>query len=240
MSLNVKIVAGGKEFWASARQAAALQTLTEAQKGGFATVRGYVATSGRVKPETANLCVMTRFSTERLYQRKIDALRNLKLSDIQAKLTNSKLKALSPTELSDAFEERRADLIASMEKTQNGDRSDARRQAADTFYATVDDGVQVHFKTVKVPGGTNLVLKDGLPIVESIMLPIVEISKTVLVEGEYKTVNSGVPVLISNAIESVLPKSTKYRKLSLKDDNFESLAIGGDVMVPKEFAGDYT
>ena len=72
--MNVTLTVDGKTFIASARQASTIQTLLECQKGGFANVRGYTATSGRVSPETANLTVLTRFSTERLYKRKIAAL----------------------------------------------------------------------------------------------------------------------------------------------------------------------
>jgi hypothetical protein len=240
MSLNVKMVAGGKEFWASARQANAIAILTEAQKGGFATIRGYVSTSDRVSPETANICALTRFNNDRLRARKLAALRDLKLADVQAKMVNPKLKVLTLGDLEQAFEERKAEMIATIEKTQSGDRSDAHRQAHDTFYVAIDDGVKCHFKTQKVGKVTSLVLVDGLPIVESIMLPYIEISKQVLVEGEYKQVNSGVPVLISNVIESVLPKSTKYKNLSLKEDNFESIAIGGDTLEARNIMGDYT
>lgn len=241
--MNVTLTVDGKTFIASARQASTIQTLLECQKGGFANVRGYTATSGRVSPETANLTVLTRFSTERLYKRKIAALEAMTLNDIKGDLVkNTKIAALDDTKLTSEFVARKASEIASMQKTLDGVRDDARRAAHDRNYVSIGDGVKVHFVSEKNAEGIKVpVLNvDGLPTVESIMLTVVEIAKTVLVEGEYKKVNSGVPVLISNAMHAKLPKSTKIKTLSLKSDNFESLVIDGETVLPKDIAGDFT
>ena len=240
--MNVTLSVSGSTFVASARQAATIQTLIECQKGGFAKVRGYVATSGRISPETYDATVMTRFSVERLYERKMKALQAITLDDIRANLIKSdKVAALSESELNQAFNDRRATEIASMQKTLDGVRDDAHRAAHDRNYVTMGQGVKVHFVSEKNADGIKVPVlnNDGLPTVESIMLNVVEISKSVLVEGEYKKVNSGVPVLISNAMNAVLPKSTKLKTLSLKSDNFDSLAIDHETLLPKEFAGDF-
>lgn len=241
--MNVTLTVDGKTFICAARQASTIQTLLECQKGGFANVRGYTATSGRVSPETANLTVLTRFSTERLYKRKMKALQEMTLDDIKDQLLkNDKVSALPFAALNKAFEDRKATEIASMQKTLDGVRDDSRRAAHDRNYVSIGDGVKVHFVSEKNADGIMVPVlnADGLPTVESIMLTVVEIAKTVLVEGEYKKVNSGVPVLISNAMHANLPKSTKIKTLSLKSDNFESLVIDGETVLPKDIAGDFS
>lgn len=240
MNLNVKMKADGQEFWVSARQASALQTLSESNKGGFASVKGYRTSKNQV----ANYTVLTRFNTPRLYQRRIAALEAIEVGDIMDSVrANPKLAALSVEQLCAEFEARKATEIASLQKTLEGsDRDDAHRAAHDRNYATITDGVKVHFKSEKNSEGVKVpVLHEGLPIVESIMLAIVEVKRDILVEGDpQKPVNSGVPVLLSNAMMKLLPKSTFYQALSLKDDNFDSIAIGGNELVPADIRGDYT
>lgn len=238
MNFNVKMTAGNREFLVSARQAATLQALADTNKGGFANVRGYKTENGQV----ANYTVLTRFNTARLYERRIKALEALELGDIIADIRdNPKVAALSVEELVKAFNARKADDIGRLQKSLDGVRDTAQHEAHDRNYATITEGVKVHFVTEKNAEGIKVpVLQDGLPIVESIMLAIVEIKRDVLVEGEAKKpVNSGVPVILSNAMERHLPKSTFYRALSLRD-NFESVAIGGYELVPEHMRGDYT
>lgn len=242
-TLNVKVVANGNEFWASARQAAAIQTLIETRKGGFAQVKGYVSVSNRLQPETANFTCLTRFDTSRLYARKIAAITELQLDDIVDAIAREPklLAAQKDGTLEKAFEDRKMKEIESMEKTLVGDRDDARRAAHDRCYCGIDAGIKVHYKTEKGEDGLkHPIIVDGLPIAESIMISFIEISREVLVEGEYKKVNSGVPVLISNAINSKLPKSCKLKTVSLKEDNFDSVVIDRNTIVPKDIAGDFT
>ena len=241
--MNVKVAVNGNEFWASARQAAAIQTLTETRKGGFARINGYVSQSGRVSPETANFTVLTRFDTARLYARKIKAITEITLDDIANAIEREpKLAAAKAAgTLMEAFEARKTSEIESLEKTMVGERDDAYRAAHDRCYCVIDSGVKVHYKTEKGADGLkHPILVDGLPVVESIMLSFIEISRDVLVEGEYKKVNSGVPVLISNAINAKLPKSCKIKMASLKDDNFDSIVIDDNVILPKDIEGDFT
>jgi hypothetical protein len=72
------------------------------------------------------------------------------------------------------------------------------------------------------------------------MVSAIEVSRNVLTEGAYKPVNSGVPKLISNVLNSHMPKSCKLKTLSLADDNFESLHIDGEAIMPKDIAGDFS
>lgn len=241
--MNVSMTVDGSTFICSARQAATLQTLVETQKGGFAKVNAYTSTSNRVSPETADMTVLTRFNLERLYNRRIAALQAVTLADIADSLKgNTKIDALSENDLAAAFELRRMGEINNMQKTLDGVRDDAQRQAHDRNYARIGQGVKVHFVCEKNADNKMIPVlnNDGLPTVQSIMLSIIQIAKSVLVAGEYKKVNSGVPVLIGNALQSIMPKSTKIKMLSLKDDNFDSIAISNETIMPQDIAGDFT
>jgi hypothetical protein len=240
---NVKMNVNGVEFWCSAKQANAIDTLLQTNKGGFARVHGYVAKSDRVEPETYDASFLSRFSLEKLYLRKIAALEALKLDDIREAIAkDSKLSVLSDAELQVALDARKAMEIASMTKTLDGVREDARRQSHDRNYLPLGAGVKVHFLTEKsaVDGLTYPVLRDGLPQVKNVMVSAIEVSRKVIKEGVYKTTNSGVPVRISHAMQSALPKSTKLKMLSLGDENFESLVIDGEAILPKDIAGDFS
>jgi len=124
-------------------------------------------------------------------------------------------------------------MIESCEKTLNDDRRDAYRIAHDTFYVQVCDGVKIKLQSEKVGKETNLVLANGLPIASHIMVMGLVVGKKVIVEGEYKKVNSGVPVLIENAINKVLKtKGVKEPKsFSLEKGKYESFKISNEVLV---------
>jgi len=232
--------AGGREFRCTDVQAKALDELSTIQRGGIGTVHGYVSTTGRVKPETADIQFITAFSLERLYERKIAALNGITLNEVRDTAQNDpKLSVLSDSDLEQLFESRRATEIASMRKTLDGDRSDAHRQAHDTFYIHVSPGVKVNLRTFKnVQGETELELVGGLPVAKSIMISIIEINRTVKSPGEYKVVNSGAPVRMSNAIRRAINvRSTSMKTLSLKDDNFERLVVSRKEFLPEDVQG---
>lgn len=237
MTLATRITHNGQTFNVSARQAAALDILMDTNGGGFATINGYVSGS---TGEVADITFISRYNMAKLYERKAAAIKAMNLSDIMLSVhDNAKIKALSAVQLEAAFEDRKATLLESIQKTQDGDRSDAHRQAHDRNYHHLVPGVKVNFKTEKNAEGKQIPVldADGFPTVESIMLSIIQVAKRVVQEGEYKTVNSGVPVILSNAIERKLPKSCIVKTLSLKDNNFSSLAISGEELVPSMFKG---
>lgn len=239
--MNVTLEINGNKFLISARQASTLQTLIDANKGGFASVKGYVSTSNRVKPEVSDIQFVSRFSYERLNARKRAALESLTYADVANEVaSNPKLSALTAAEAKAQFEECKAKEIESIDKTASGDRDDSYRAGHDRCYGFIGDGIKVHYLTEKVAGKMQPVLVDGLPIVESIMVPMIEVGRKVVTEGEYKVVNSGPKVLMDNIIRRHMPKSTKYTTLSLKEDNFDSLAIAGEEILPKDIAGDFT
>lgn len=230
----------GQKVWASREQAETILTLIETRKGGFARVYGYTATSNRTVPSVYDATVTTRFSYAKLMQRQRDFIENVKVDDILDQIAADE-KLLAAYANRDSFMEqfnaRKAAMLASFDKTEQGDRSDAHRQAHDRCYLHIEQGIVVHYDTSKGDDGLmhpNLV--DGFPVVASIMLNVLEVSRNVREAGVYKTVNSGIPVRISNAIERAMKLAgiRSLTRLSLKEDNFERLAIDGEVILPED------
>jgi hypothetical protein len=241
MKFVVHKTESGCEFRCTEAQRETIQTLETINRGGIGTVHGYVAKSGRVTPETADIQFITAFSTERLYERKREALENIEFSDIADRLdlSNPKLSTLTEAERESTFEARKQKEVDSLQKTLDGDRSDAHRQAHDRCYCQVGQGIKVHYRTEKDSDGLKQpILVNGLPVVESIMLTILEIKRKVIEPGEYKKVNSGAPVLMSNAIKSVLNKrSVGLKTLSLKEDNFDRIVVDKKEFLPENVEG---
>lgn len=229
----------GNKFCASMAQASTLAALESTRKGGIATVVGYKPSTGYTVKPLIDMQVITRFSTSKLYERRMLALDALSYHDVLPfMLEDEKLAAALKDDklaLISVFNTRKASEIESHAKTNSGDRSDAHRQAHDTFYGRIFDGVRVHYVTEKVDGETRLVLNgEGLPTVDAIMLSILELSRTVREAGAYKVVNSGIPVRVSDAIKKALNKrSVQYKALSLKPDNFEMLRVDGKKFLPE-------
>jgi hypothetical protein len=229
----------GQKFRATAEQAEALESLSVARQGGIATVYGYKAESGRTVPTVYDAQLITRFSVENLYKRKMAALSDLRFSDVKEFIDNDPiLSKLPESELLTIFNTRKAKEVDSMNTTLSGDRSDAHRQGHDRCYARVADGIKVHFVTEKVDGIMQPVFTDGLPTVASIMVACLELNRNVREPGEYKVVKSGAPVLMSNAISKALNKrSVGLKFLTLKESNFERLVVARRSYLPEEVAG---
>ncbi len=229
----------GNKFRATAEQAEALESLSVARAGGIATVYGYRPSTGYVSPPVQDMQILTKFSTGNLYRRKIAALNAIAFDDVKAIIADDeKLSVLSESDALELFTTRKAAEIASMEKTLEGDRSDAHRAAHDRNYADVADGLKVNFVTEKVDGLQIPVLTDGLPTVASIMVHYLELNRTVRVKGERKVVNSGAPVRMSNAIATVLnSRSVGLRTLSLKESNFDRLIVDRKSYIAEDVVG---
>lgn len=228
-----------KPFRCTQAQAETLDRLASLRKGSIGSVKGYKPTTGYVtgKSPTVNMQIITRFEYGKLNARKKAALEAIRFADVAEDIaTAPKLKALSAAEALELFNNAKAAALASIEKTESGDRDDAHRQGHDRCYARVADGVKVNFVTEKGSDGLkHPVLTDGLPTVESIMVPYLELNKTIVVEGEYKTVNSGAKVLMDNVIAKHMnQRSVGYKTLSLKDGNFESLTIDRQTFTPND------
>lgn len=188
----------GNQFHATPAQAEAIESLSEARKGGIATVYGYKATSGRLVPTVYDAQLITRINTGNLYKRRAAALSDIRFSDVKAHIAaDPVLSALSEMEQMTLFNERKAKEVESMQKTLSGDRNDSHRQGHDRCYGQLADGVKVHYVTEKVDGLMQPVLTDGLPTVASIMVSCLELNRSIREPGEYKKVNSGAPAGIS-------------------------------------------
>jgi hypothetical protein len=231
------ISVNGSSFWSTREQADAIATLVQTRKGGFARIYGYKATTGRTVPTVYDATVTTRFSYKRLVERKRAALEALTLNDILPHLA-PKARETAPDTLLNEWNKRKASELASFNATGNDDRSDAHRQGHDRCYLNIADGVVVHYVTVRgnYDGLMYPVLTDGFPTADSIMLNCLEVSRTVREPGAYKTVNSGVPVLISNAIKATMKANgvRSMNRVSLRADNFESVSIDGNVVLPED------
>lgn len=231
----------GTEFLATPEQAEALESLAGARAGGFATVYGYQPSTNYISKPVQDIQFIARFSTENLYRRKMEALSNITLADIEESVKDDPvLNAMDRDALIALFNTRKAGEVASMAKTLEGsDRSDAHRQGHDRCYAKMADGLRVHFVTEKDSDGLKQpVLENGLPVVDSIMIHYLEINKTTRVKGVKKTVNSGAAVRMSNAIANCLnSRSVGLRTMSLKADNFERIVLNRKTYLPEDVSG---
>lgn len=230
---------GDRPFRCTEAQAETLDRLAALNKGGIGMVHGYQPTTGYVPGKTpvVDMQIITRFETSKLYARKRAALEAITFADCAEDIAkHAKLAALSAGDCLAQFNACKEAAIASLTKTLDGDRDDAHRQGHDRCYARVADGVKVHLVTEK--GGDGLmhpVLTDGLPTLASIMVPYLELHRTVRVEGEYKVVNSGPKVLMDNIIASKLNKrSVGYKTLSLKEGNFERINVSKQSITPDD------
>lgn len=204
-----------KDFIISDKLADTVEVLLNTPKGCFATVMGYVSTSGRTKAEVSDINFISRFSVENVYKNRLESLKNL---------------SPKASDNIDLFNEAKGELITSLEKTLMGVREDAQRKAHDRNYVSFGNGVVGHFKVHKVDGIMVPVLEHGLPVVESIMLNILENGRKIIEKGEYKVVNSSKKTIMKREIEGRLPKSTRIKRLSLKEGKFDSVRIGGEVV----------
>lgn len=240
MQTKTLIAVPGGKVWASRQQADTIEALSATRKGGFARIYGYKPASNWEVSPVQDIVMVTRFSTEKLYKRKRNALSSITFDDVKDAIAREpKLAALPVSEQETLFNQRLTEMVESLEKTLDGDRSDAHRQGHDRCYLSIAEGIKVNYVTEKGADGLmHPVLTDGFPTVASIMVTYLENSKVTREEGVRKVVNSKPPKLMSNAIESVLNKrSVALKTASLKEDNFERLVIDSEVVLREDVAG---
>ncbi len=224
--------------FATMEQIAALAILKDTRKGGVASVVGYVPSTNWITKPVQNIQFISRISTERLYKRHIEALNALSYGDIADSIAkDTKLAAMTHTDLLALFESRRDMEVASKEKTLSGDRSGAHRAGHDRCYLSVDTGIKVNLVTEKGEDGLkHPVLTNGFPMVSTIMISAFFLKVTTVKEGTRKTVNSGAAVRMSDIIKSVLNQAgLNLKMLSLKADNFDRLTIDKNVIVADDY-----
>ena len=227
----------GRKVKLSAAQAQAIQTLNVARKGGCAAVSGYVPSTNWIVPPIQDIQLLTNFSTEKLYKRRIAALQEITFADVSQFLAaDEKLANTTMAECRRLFEDRHGKMVATLEKTLEGDRTDAHRQGHDRCYVHIG-GVKVNLVTEKVDGLQQPVVDrhDGTVRAKTVMVKYLELNVKTRQKGQRKTVNSGAPVRMGNLIEKTLNKrSVGFRTLSLKEDNFESFKIDRREILPGE------
>jgi hypothetical protein len=224
----------GSSVWIAPNQLDSLESLAHCNNGGCASVHGYVPYSGYVERPTLNIQFISKFSNARRMDRRIAALEAITFADMPTSwIPTDKLKGKTHEAW---FDIRKEFELNSMRKTLSGDRSDAHRQGHDRCYAQFAKGVSAHLYTEKGTDGLmHPILTDGYPTVKSIMISIIELNRTIVVKGIFKTVNSGAAVLTSKAINKLLnQKSVSIRKLSLNDSNFDKLVIDHNVIIPND------
>jgi hypothetical protein len=221
----------------TAEQLATLNTLADCNKGGIGAIHGYKPSTNWLQRPTVNLSVLTRFNYLRLLERKADEVKGISFADVLPVLRqDTKLDTLSDTDLEVMFDEAKGKLVGTAETTLAGVRTDAHRQGHDRCYMTFDMGVKVHLVTEKGDDGLmHPVLTDGLPMIKSIMVPVLELGRTYVQDGVRKVVNHRNPTRVKNAIESLLNKrSVGYRVLSLKPDNFTKVVLSKRIIEPSD------
>lgn len=215
-----------RPFYCTQAQAEVLDVVRDLNKGGIGTVHGYIPSTGYTEKPVLDIQVLTRFSTEKLYERKRSAVDALKFADVVDAIAKDKiLSALPLADVRQQFDDRKAMVVESLSKSLDGDRSDGHRQGHDRCYIQIEQGVKVNLDCVKDADGImQPVLHKGLPVAESVMLMVLELRRTVIKPGVRKVVNSGAPVRMGNAIDAVLNKrSIGIMSLSLKAGNFDKL-----------------
>jgi hypothetical protein len=227
--MYVRQTISNREVWIATADYNFLSQAADAPKGGFATAIGYKPKTNIITQPVYNLNFISRFSTHKFYARKIDQIKSIKFEDVAHALTGPKFAQFNDDEKRQLFQDCKEGMILSMNKSIGGVVDSAQRAAHDLFYVQFSQGVKCHLKTEDGKDGKQLVLLEGLPIVNGVMLNILEVGRKVIEAGSYKTVNSGPKVLMDNAIEKALPKTAQLKTLTFNPDNHEALKIGGEV-----------
>lgn len=224
------------EVHATDKQIEAINVLSEARAGGCASVKGYRPTTNWIESPTQNIQFLSRVSTERLYRRRLKALMDLEYSDIAEYVKDDvKLSSMDKDDLLELYCARWSTEVSSLQKTLSGNRNDAHRQGHDRCYIGITKGVKVNLVTEKGDDDKkHPVLTDGIPTIASILISAFYLNVKTTVEGERKIVDSGCPVRMGNLIKRKLNQTgLNLKMLSLKEDNFDSLKIDGQAILPE-------
>ena len=237
MEFNVTLKANdGRMVSMAAQQANAIQEMNNTRKAGFASVTGYVPTTGYDVSPVQNIQIITHIRIDKLYERRLEALEAVEFKDVAPFLAaHEKLAALSVNECIALFNERKQKEIDSLKTSLSGNRSDNHRQAHDRCYAHFGD-VKVHLVTEGKPKEP-VTDSDGNVQLASIMVPYIELNVTEVKKGKRKVINSGTSVLMKNLITKAMNKrSIVFKTLSLKADNFESFKVDGKKLLAEDVA----
>lgn len=234
--MNDSMILSRFGFWTTAALLSTLETLAECVAGRFAAIMGYVPVGKdwTVVPKY-DATFTSRFDTSKLYDRKRKALEGITLEMLTDAIAKEpKLSTLSHDALVELFALRKSLMLQSLDGTRED--TESMREGQARCHATVEQGlpagVRVHYVTEKGADGLmHPVLRDGAPIAESLRLHAIEQSRRYIVRGERRKVNSGAPVLMSNAIANLLNKrSVGITSFTLRD-NFDAVKVDGNTLV---------
>ena len=225
----------GRLVKVSARQAKAIEELSNTRKGGCGSVIGYRPSSNWITPPVHDIQLITHFSMKNLYKRRLEALEGVTYADVAAKVAaDEKFGDLKASKVMEIFEDRKGKLIESLKRSLEDAPKNAHQEAHERCYAHIGD-VKVHLVTEKVDGIMQPIKVDGTVVCANILIPYLELNVTERQAGERKVVNSGAPVRMGNFIESCMnSRSVMLKQLSLKDDNFESFRTDRKEFLPED------
>lgn len=219
-----------RTFHCSDRFAQAIAQL-RASKLGFATVHDYQPTTNWKISPVQRINFQFGFIVGRLYARQAAALKEIVVADLDlSKWIPSKGKDSFAT-AEDQFQFCIDKMISSKTASKNRELENAHVEGHNHCYCGIRNSVKVNFITEPIKTADGKTIKrpvldaNGIPTVESILVPYLELSKVTIKEGEYKVKNSGSKVLMDNAIEKALGKRYNFKMVSLKADNFTKLTF---------------
>lgn len=179
-----------------------LNTFKNLKNTSFATIKEYESTSSG---EIANHNILINFKYENAVKKDIEKLKNITANEINEIAKNGNFK-------SDLVLFAVNKLINSFEKNQNKETASNSSHAQNENYFNITNSVRLHFETGRL------------------YIYGMTISKTVLVKGEYKPVNSRELTLCQNAIKKHLNFSTtKFRQYIIDPQQLDAVTIAKDI-----------
>jgi len=166
----------------------------------FVGIKGYTSKKG----ETSNNVVNCGFKYENAVNKDIERLRAIKNVDINTLAIESKF---APELITQAIEK----MLASFVKNQNKDTQSAGSIAQQNAYVKIANSVKMNIET-------------GM-----IYIYALNVSKTVIVKGEYPIVNSRPLTLAQNAVKKFFELSTaKFRNYIINPEILSQINMKGE------------
>ena len=207
------------------------------KRGRFGVITGHQSgTAGKdkcVRPTISDITFITNPRYDRYLERMQAAVSAVYFMPFVSSLMQSQYNEMKTKNggenLEPAFDAAKAEVLASLAESLEGDGGDAHRMGHRLCYATFDAGdvpVKCHLATEKGDDGhmRPIMESNGLMAVDSIMLPFFTVSRKVIDKGDWKETNSRLPTLLKDAIRKAtgLPE---WKALSLGKGNFRTLTL---------------
>jgi len=213
---------------------AVLEHIATVKRGRFGHVAGHQSGVGDPKcnrPTVSDITFLTQPRYDRWLERMHEAVKAIEFVTFIGKVPNLKeMEAKSKgVALESIFDTAKAEILDSLQTSQDGDGTDGHRMGHRLCYATYDAGdvaVKCHLKTER--GDDKLMrpvlTENGLMEVGSIMLPFFVVSRKVTDPGDWKETDSRVLTLMKDAIKRATGQP-QWKALSLGKGNFKTLTM---------------